>query len=258
MIDLHCHVLPGIDDGPETIDDSVALATVAEQSGTRKLVATPHVSGQYPNGPDAIEGLVEELNARLTAEGMTLEVIPGAEIAMAYVDNIDPARLSRLRLGAGPWLLLEPPVTSVVSGLDSIVQSVERQGHRIILAHPERCPAFHRNPSMLESLVRGGVLTSITAGSLAGKFGTTVRRFTFDLVGAGMVHNVASDAHDDLNRPPSVAAELDQAGLGPLTEWLTCAVPEAILSGAEVPPQPDVALPGFERLRRQPWWQRRR
>jgi protein-tyrosine phosphatase len=258
MIDLHCHVLPGIDDGPETIDGSLALAAVAAQAGIRKLVATPHVSGHYPNTPDAIEGLVDELNARLTAEGITLEVVPGAEIAMAYVDNIDPAGLSRLRLGAGPWLLLEPPFTSVASGLDSILQNVERQGHRIILAHPERCPAFHRNPSTLESLVRGGVLTSITAGSLTGQFGTTVRRFTLDLLREGMVHNVASDAHDDLNRPPSVVAELDQAGLGPLTDWLTCAVPEAILSGEEIPPQPDVALPNFERARRQPWWRRRR
>jgi protein-tyrosine phosphatase len=109
---------------------------------------------------------------------------------------------------------------------------------------------------MLESLVRAGVLTSITAGSLVGSFGGDVRRFALRLMRDGMVHNVASDAHDHRNRPPGMAAELDRAGFGPLAEWLTHAVPSAILSGKEIPPRPAMILPDIERPSR-PWRRRR-
>ena len=255
VIDLHCHVLPGIDDGPDTIAGSVALARAAAAAGTRTLVATPHVSWRYPNEPDAIARLVDEVKARLAAEGVALELRPGAEIAMTRLVDIDPAQLPRLSLGGGPWLLIEPPFTPVATGLDTVMLDLQQRGHRILLAHPERCPAFHRDPRMLESLVRAGVLTSITAGSLVGHFGEPVRRFALELARDGLIHNVASDAHDHVNRPPGMADELRQAGLGPLTEWLTQEVPAAILGGDEIPPRPAVALPGIGTPRRR-WWRR--
>ncbi|HLL91334.1 MAG TPA: CpsB/CapC family capsule biosynthesis tyrosine phosphatase, partial [Solirubrobacteraceae bacterium] len=105
-------------------------------------------------------------------------------------------------------------------------------------AHPERCQAFHRDPRMLAALVRDGVLTSITAGSLVGRFGNRVRRFALQLVQDELVHNVSSDAHGHDRRRPGIAAELEQAGMGELCEWLTEAVPAAILSGGEIPPRP--------------------
>jgi protein-tyrosine phosphatase len=256
MIDLHSHVLPGIDDGPETVAGSLALARAAADAGTRVLVATPHVSWSYPNDADTIAALVEELNARLAAEGVALEIRAGAEIAMTRLIDIAPAELLRLRLAGGPWLLVEPPFTPAVAGLDSILLDLQRQGHRILLAHPERCQAFHRDPQMLSSLVRAGVLTSITAGSLVGRFGGEVRRFALSLAREHLIHNVASDAHDNVRRPPGTAAELRQAGLEPLADWLTEQVPAAILGGQEIPPRPEVELPGIEPVR-QPWWRRR-
>ena len=256
MIDLHSHVLPGIDDGPETIEGSLELARAAAAAGTRVLVATPHVSWSYPNDADTISSLVDELNTRLIAEGVDLEVRPGAEIAMTRVIDIAPAELPRLRLGAGPWLLVEPPFTPTVTGLDALVRDLQHQGHRVLLAHPERCQAFHRDPEMLSSLVRAGVLTSITAGSLIGSFGGEVRRFALSLAREGLIHNVASDTHDTARRPPGVAAELRQAGLEPLAEWLTEQVPAAILSGEEIPPKPLVELPEIESARGS-WWRRR-
>ncbi len=252
VIDLHCHVLPGIDDGPETIEGSLALARGAVAAGTQTLVATPHVSWRYPNAAGTITRLVNEVNARLTAEAVALEVRPGAEIAMTRLADIEPAQLPRLGLGGGPWLLVEPPFTAVATGLDTIVQDLQHRGHRVVLAHPERCPAFHRDPRMLESLVRGGVLTSITAGSLVGRFGGEVRRFAVRLLENEIVHNVASDAHDHIRRPPGIAKELEQAGFGPLTDWLTQAVPAAILAGEEIPPRPVLTPPGVKRARR-PW-----
>jgi protein-tyrosine phosphatase len=253
LIDLPSHVLTGIDDGPPTIEGSVALARAAAAAGTRKLVATPHVSWHYPNDAGTIAPLVAQLNERLSAEQVDLEVLPGAEIAMTRIAALEPAQLTALGLGGGPWLLIEPPFTPVATGLDAIVFDVLRRGSRVLLAHPERCPALHRDPELLHSLVGAGVLTSITAGSLVGRFGGEVRRFALQLAREGLIHNVASDTHDNSRRPPGVADELERAGLGPLTEWLTEGVPAAILAGGKIPPRPDVALPRIEAGRRSPW-----
>jgi protein-tyrosine phosphatase len=254
MIDLHCHVLPGIDDGPATIEDSLTLARAAAAAGTRVIVATPHVSWHYPNEPRTIARMVDELNARLTSEAIELEVLPGAELAMSRIADMDRAQLDNLTLGGGDWLLVEPPFIPTAYGMDAIVLDLQRRGHRVILAHPERCAAFHRDPRMLTSLVDAGVLTSLTAGSLVGRFGGEVRRFAVSLVAMGLVHNIASDAHDDVRRPPGMAVELEQAGLGPLVEWLTQLVPAAILDGEEIPARPAVDLTDIGH--RHPQWRR--
>ncbi|HEY1689359.1 MAG TPA: CpsB/CapC family capsule biosynthesis tyrosine phosphatase [Solirubrobacteraceae bacterium] len=243
--DLHCHVLAGIDDGPETIESSLALARAAAQNGTARIVATPHVNSRYPNKAGMIAQLAGELNARLTAEGIPVEVLPGAEIAVTRVAELDPGELHELTLGSSPWLLIEPPFTPTMIGLDAIVLDLMRQGHRIVLAHPERCPALHREPRMVSSLVRSGALCSVTASSFTGRFGEQVRRFAMRLLDEELVHNVASDAHDVRGRPPQLASELVRAGLGELSEWLTQSVPDAILAGTEIPPQP-----AFERTQR--------
>jgi protein-tyrosine phosphatase len=256
MIDLHSHVLPGIDDGPETIEGSLELARAAATLGTRVLVATPHVSWSYPNDADMIAPLVEDLNARLEEEGVELEVQGGAEIAMTRLVDIPSGELSRLHLGDGPWLLIEPPFAPTVTGLEALISDLQRRGHRILIAHPERCQAFHRDPGMLRELVSQGILTSITAGSLVGSFGSEVRRFAMMMAREGLLHNVASDTHDTVRRPPGIASELHQTGLEPLKDWLTEEVPAAILSGVEIPPRPAVDLPGIEPVHRT-WWRRR-
>ena len=131
---------------------------------------------------------------------------------------------------------MEPPFTVVATGLDLLVADLQRQGYRVLLAHPERCPAFQRDRKMFEGLIDAGALGSLTAGSLGGTFGEPVRRFSLELLADGLIHNVASDAHDPIRRSPSIAAEIEQAGLGALREWLTESVPAAILAGGEIPP----------------------
>lgn len=254
VIDLHCHVLPGIDDGPETIEGSIALARAAAAAGTRITVATPHVSWRYPNESATIARLAGELNERLSTEGIALEIRPGAEIAMTRAGDIEEQELARLTIGGGPWVLLEPPFSPVVTGLEGVVGELTNAGHRVLLAHPERCPAFHREPRTLEALLRGGALSSITASSLTGHFGGQVRRFARRMMSEGMVHNVASDAHDSLKRPPGTSAQLERAGFGQLSEWLTQTVPEAILSGEAIPRRPLEASTGRFRG---PRWRRR-
>jgi protein-tyrosine phosphatase len=258
MIDLHCHVLPGIDDGPETIEDSLELARAASADGTRTLVATPHVSRRYPNDAATIARLVALVNAHLAAAEIAVEVRPGAEIALTSAADMAPEELGRLALGgAGGWLLIEPPFTPSASGIDTLVFDIVRRGYRVVLAHPERCPAFHRDRAVLESIVHAGVLTSITAGSLVGSFGGDVRRFALGLIRDGLVYNVASDAHDHVTRPPEIAAALRQARLQGLAGWLTSEVPEAILADREIPPPPVGAIEQLQARSSKRWWRQR-
>ena len=238
MIDLHCHVLPGIDDGPQTVDESLAMARVAARAGTRILVATPHVNRRYGNRASGIAPLVEDLNRRLRDECLELEVRSGAEVALLTAAGLEAEELLELRLGGGPWLLVEPPTAPVEADIEALVAALVDQGHRVLLAHPERCPAFHGDPGILASLVSGGVLASVTAASLRGHFGEEVSRFALELLRSELVQNVASDAHHHELRPPTMREELDGAGLGPLVEWLTDRIPTAILEGGEIPRRP--------------------
>jgi len=243
MIDLHCHILPGVDDGPRTTEESLHLLAAAAAAGTTTIVATSHVSTEYPNRVADLAGRLHELRSRVRTGGVDLQLLPGAEIAMTAVPDLPPSELSRLTLGGGRWLMIEPPFALVATGLDTIVSRLQAQGYGVVLAHPERCPALQRNRAMLEALVASGVLTSVTAGSLVGRFGRDVRRFARELVAGGLAHNVASDAHDALRRPPTIRAELEDAGLSALADWLTQDVPAAILRGGAIPPRPPLDVP---------------
>lgn len=255
MIDLHCHVLPGIDDGPARIEESVELAQDASADGARVLVATSHVNRRYDNDAGVIAAGVEQVNERLAEEGVAVSVRPGAEISLSRAVELPREELERLTLGGGPWLLIEPPFSPVATGLDILLLDLQRQGHRIVLAHPERCPALRRDPHLLRLLVGQGMLTSITAGSLTGRFGSEVRRFAASMVEEGIVHNVASDAHDRDSRPAGIAGPLRSAGLSAYADWWTREVPGAILAGEELPRRPAHAVAPMQPARR-PWWRR--
>jgi protein-tyrosine phosphatase len=240
VIDLHCHVLPGIDDGPATIEDSVELARAALAAGIDTLVATPHVNSRTPNDAATIAAVLAILRERLAREQVQVEVLPGAEIALSQLGELSDEQLSRLGLGGGRWLLVEPPFASVAPALEGIVMELRRKRRPVVLAHPERCPALQRDRSVVPRLVQAGVLMSITAGSLVGRFGSEVRRYALELAQQGLIHNVTSDAHDTAKRPPGLSDALEQAGLQELAEWLTQLVPSAILADEPIPPQPAV------------------
>ncbi len=238
MIDLHSHVLAGIDDGPRDLDGSAAIARAAVAAGIETLVATPHVSARYPNDAATIAAAFGEARARIAAEELPLELVAGAEVAVTETAQLGNEQLRALRLGSGPWLLIEPPFTQAGVGLQGLVEDLLGAGHRVVLAHPERCPVFQREPRMLATLVAEGVLTSITAGSLIGRFGGEARGFALQLLERGLAHNVASDAHDHRRRAPGMSAAIERAGYASLSEWLTYEVPRAILAGEQVPPRP--------------------
>jgi protein-tyrosine phosphatase len=260
MIDLHCHVLPGIDDGPITMQGTIALARVAEANGIRTLVATPHVNATHVNDAEGIARAVAEVRDALAQEGVPVEVAAGAEVALGRAAALDDDELAGLRLGDGPWLLLECPLSpAAAAGFPAAALQIAARGHRVLLAHPERSPAFHPDPAgRLGALVAEGMLTQVTAGAFTGRFGRRVQEVTLELLRAGLVHVVASDAHDAVGRPPSIAAELAHAGVEAWAGWLAHDVPAAILAGGPIPPAPAPAtLPAPDEGRR-PWWRRRR
>ncbi|MDQ6751680.1 MAG: phosphotransferase [Actinomycetota bacterium] len=247
MIDLHNHILPGLDDGPHTLEGSLALARAAVAAGVTTVVATPHIDHVHEVQPAAIPGAVLALTDALAAEGIELALEAGGEVALTRLDELDVDDRQAVQLGEGPFLLLESPYATTGLDFDSRVYQMRMQGQELLLAHPERSPLFQREPARLARLVDAGVLCSISAGSITGEFGRRVRTFALKLLRDGLVHNVSSDAHDDRRRPPDIHARLQGAeraapGLAAQAEWLTERVPAAILAGAALPSRPPDAI----------------
>lgn len=244
VIDLHCHVIPGLDDGPASVADSLALCQAAVESGTTTLVATPHVSWDYP-GVDAaaVHAGVATVSAALQDASIDLTVVVGAEIALSRVPDMPDADVALLRLGGGPYSLIEcPHQGGAPIAIHEMLRRFDGSGHSILLAHPERCRVFQSNPRLLPSLIEAGMLCCITARSLTGDFGSRARTYAWDLMASGQVHAIASDAHDALGRPPDLASALDHAGLSDSQiEHFAFTSPEAIIYGAPIPRPPKVA-----------------
>jgi protein-tyrosine phosphatase len=238
VIDLHCHLLPGVDDGPAAMEGTLAMARGHVEGGVRTVAATPHVSWDIPTTAAEVAAGVERVRAELEREQIPLEIVTGGEIAMTRVTELDDEELNGLALGGGPWLLVESPLTAHASGFDHVLHTLQIRGHRILLAHPERCPAFQRDPARLARLVHSGMLTSLTATAFTGHFGSTVQRFAHRMAEEGLVHSVASDAHDDRRRAPGLREQLEEAGYAEHVDWWCQEVPAALLAGEPVPPGP--------------------
>jgi protein-tyrosine phosphatase len=239
VIDLHSHILPGIDDGASDMATAVAMARRAGASGARKIVATPHVDHKYDTRAATIRSAVVALNEQLVRERIPVEVLPGAEIAAYRLADLGQRELGELGLGGGPYLLIEAPLSSTAGDFEIFLSERPLPDRRYVLAHPERSPTLRRDPVRLERLVLDGTVVSITASSLSGRFGGTVRRFAVSLLERGMVHNIASDMHDLSRRPPGISEHLQAVArslpeIAGLERWLTCEVPAAVVAGHPV------------------------
>lgn len=246
MIDLHSHLLPGIDDGPASVEDALALARAAAAAGTRTIVATPHIDHRWKVEPTEVPDMVQRMREALSEAHIELDVRVGGEISLPRLADLDAAEVDAVRLGGGPYILLEcPHRATAATGFPTTVRYLRRRGESIILAHPERSPTFQRTPAHLAALVREGVLTSITAASLLGTFGTAIQSFSLRLLRDGLVHNVASDAHEIHRRGPELlsglqAAERQLPGVLGQADWLTREVPAAVLAGSALPARPEL------------------
>jgi protein-tyrosine phosphatase len=236
MIDLHAHVLPGLDDGPASLDEAVEMARVAAAAGTRAIATTTHVDHDFAVDPADISAAREGLAGRLDEEGIELELLAGGEIGPARLADLDDDTLRDLTLGGGPYVLLECPLSVGDAGIDLMVADLQRRGFGVLLGHPERSPAFLRDPARLAALAERGALAQVTAGSLDGAFGQVVKRAATAMLEQGLVHVLASDAHDAVRRPPdlNVPDGLDDAQRA----WMTVDAPAAIVAGRPLPPRP--------------------
>lgn len=241
MIDLHTHILPGLDDGSRTLADALEMAREAVAEGIRAVAATPHVRDDYPTDPESMEQGVAELRAALAEAAVPLDVLAGGEVALDRLVLLSEEDVARFGLGGNPdYLLLETPYYGWPLALPEQVRSLTARGVVPVLAHPERNPDVQRDPERLRPLVLMGALCQVTAASLDGRIGRQARRTGLTLVETGLAHLVASDAHTPDVRGVGLAAAAESVGDPALARWLTYGIPAAIVGGTELPPRPPV------------------
>jgi protein-tyrosine phosphatase len=215
MVDTHCHLLPGLDDGPATEEESLTLGARLAADGITHVVATPHHSRRWPTDHGVASAALERLRTRFAHEGLPLRLSLAAEIAPAQAVQA-PADALRARALGGRYLLVEAEPTTPAGFFAALVDRLAPLGLVPVIGHPERCRALRRAPALLDGPRRDGALVQIVACSLVGDSGGEVRASAWRLLGAGRADLVASDAHDVRRRPPrmSDAAELVERRLG--------------------------------------------
>ena len=239
VIDLHTHILPGVDDGARTLDDALGMARAAVADGIRVVAATPHVRDDFPTTAATMERGVAELRQALAAAGVALDVRPGGEIALGELDRLGPDGLARFGLGGNPaYVLLEFPYVGWPLALAGRVHDLVARGVTPVLAHPERNADVQAQPERLRPLVLGGALVQVTAASLDGRTGKRTRQAGLVLVRAGLAHLVASDAHTSAVRGIGLTEAARAVGDAALARWLTVDVPGAIVGGGPLPVRP--------------------
>ena len=245
MIDLHCHLLPGVDDGPSTMEGSVEMARALSKSGVRDVAATPHCRADHPGVvPGELSARCAELSAELDARGIDLGIVQAGEVDLLWALEASDEDLRTVSFrGLGDDLLMETPYGPLTSNFEDLLFKTALRGYRLLLAHPERNPSFHRDPERLEALAARGTLLQITASSLLrSPRSSRSAKLAHRLLATGHAHLIASDSHG--------AAVPGRAGLAegalvagemvgrPLAEWLVERVPRAILLGKPIPPAP--------------------
>jgi protein-tyrosine phosphatase len=239
VIDLHSHILPGLDDGSRTVEDARALAQRAAEDGVTAIAATPHVRSDYPTQPDEMERGVLRLREDFVAQGIQVEVLHGGEIDLESLGSLDDDDLRRFSLArSGRYLLLEFPYSGWPAGLEETVYGLGLRGLTAVLAHPERNRAVQADPGRLGEAVRLGALVQVTAASVDGRIGRSSQKAADRLLESGLAHVLASDAHTPEIREAGLADAAEAVGDDRLATFLTAEAPAAIVAGEPVPDPP--------------------
>jgi protein-tyrosine phosphatase len=259
MVDIHHHLLPGLDDGAKSFENSVAMARLAANDGITHIVCTPHANGTYGFDPDVNAAKTEELRARLAAEGIPITLGRGCDFHLSY-DNVrsaqaDPARYSINGMG---YLLVEVPDYGLPPGLTETFYELQLAGLTPILTHPERNPTLLAEPDRMRDWLRGGVLIQVTADSLTGHKGKAAARMAHDLLEKRWVHFLATDAHNTTSRPPRMREAHDMAASkygSSYARSLCVTNPLAVFTGKpfELEEEPRDL---YEEPRTPSWWER--
>ncbi|TCL36059.1 protein-tyrosine phosphatase [Anaerospora hongkongensis] len=212
MIDLHSHILPGIDDGAKTIEDSLAMAQIAVDNGTTVIAATPHViEGRWLPEWSTIKRLCVELSGELKKKNIVLTIVPGAEVAL----NMDILNLVEgpgpYCINGGRYMLVELPATHIPQYTDEFFFTLQARGISPILAHPERHPEIARNPELIVEWVNKGILMQMNGPSLVGKMGERAMKTAEVLLNSKLVHIIGSDAHSPKARTPRLTNAEEKA-----------------------------------------------
>jgi protein-tyrosine phosphatase len=245
MIDLHSHILPGLDDGARDLDDALGIARAAVADGITAIAATPHVREDYPTTSDAMEAGVAELRRALEREAIELELLPGGEISLEQLDGLSFDELRRFGLGGNPaYVLLETPYYTWPLAFGEIVFRLTGAGFTPVIGHPERNGAVQADVRHVADLVRAGALVQVTAASLDGRLGSRVQKCARRLIDAELVHLVSSDAHSPALREVGLSGSRRAIGNRALARWLTQEIPGAIVRAEPLPPRPAGGVSG--------------
>jgi protein-tyrosine phosphatase len=244
VIDLHSHVLAGIDDGPKEVDGSLALVRAASRDGTATLAATPHARADYPGVQlETVAAQCAELNG-LIPDSWGIEVVPGAEVDIAWAQTASEEQLRLATyLQRGTDILVETPYGPLPSTFEDLLFNLSVRGLRVVLAHPEWSPSFQSDPGRVAAMVERGVLVQITALSLVRpKRRSRARRLAYFLLEEGLAHLIASDSHSGGSwRPPQLTLGVEAASqvVSPArAQWMVTEAAGAILAGEPLPPAP--------------------
>lgn len=239
MIDLHTHILPGLDDGAPSLATAVEMGRAAVEDGITTLAATPHVRDDFPTTADAMEDGVAIVRTALADAGVALELLPGGEIALDRLELLGDEERERFGLGGNPRvLLIETPYSGWPSELLARVVWLRDRGVMPVLAHPERNGEVQASLTGVQAAVAAGALVQVTAASLDGRFGRRTEAAARSMLDAELVHLVASDAHAPGVRAIGLSAAASALGDERLARWLTEEVPAALLAGERLPPRP--------------------
>jgi protein-tyrosine phosphatase len=232
LIDIHSHVLYGLDDGARTFEDSLAMIRMAAAHGTTALVATPHASPEYRFDPEAI---AERLAKLVEASGSALELYSGCDFHLSY-DNIQDAILNpnKYTINQKNYLLVEFSDLLIFKNTPEIFERLAGAGMIAVVTHPERNSLLRQRLEQIAAWVESGACVQVTAQSLTGGFGRRAQEFCRILLDRGLVHFIASDGHDCEHRPPRM--DLGRAWLAEnygaaVAETLCVANPKAAVSG---------------------------
>jgi protein-tyrosine phosphatase len=255
QVDLHSHLLPGVDDGARDEAAALAMMRVAAADGTRVIAATPH-AGEV--APETILEAVQRLNELAQATGVPLHVVHGSEYRLSRALIAECQRGRLVTLNSGPYVLVElPSWNEWPEGIQSTIAGLQDGGLRPVLAHPERHTPVQRRPELVLEPVQAGVLVQLNAASLLGRHGRAAQRAAVLLLRARAAHLIASDAHDLLDRPPRVADALTRAAAltgEEYARWMRWAAAQVVVgTPLDLPePEPEILCGGdswIERLR---------
>ena len=201
MIDLHSHILPGVDDGARDLSESVNMAKKAVEQGIHTIVATPHhLNNRYENPKQTIIDRVRELNKALLEEKIDLNVLPGQETRI-YGEMVEGYEIGEiLPIDNTQYVLVEFSSSHVPRYTEKLFYDLQTKGLVPVIVHPERNQEIIERPDVLYKLVEKGALTQVTAASICGDFGKKIKNFSMQLIEANLTHFIASDAHNTVNR----------------------------------------------------------